>query len=121
MNFSTIAIATSIAGLLLGIGWLFAGRLLLKRWGIEASPAGLLVGRRLGAVYLGIALMLFLGRYAPPSEFRLVACIGMSIALVLLAGLGLIEFKARRAGPAILASVVLEGILAGGFASVLLA
>lgn len=121
MNFSSIAIATSIAAALLGVGWLLAGRLLLKRWGIEANPTGLLVGRRLGAVYLGIALMLFLGRSAPASEFRSVVCMGMFMALVLLAGLGLIEFKAHRAGPAILLSVVLEVILAGGFASVLLA
>ncbi len=121
MNFNTVAIATSIAGLLLGIGWLFAGHLLLRRWGIETNPAGLLVCRRLGAVYVGIAVMLFLGRSAPPSDLRLAVCIGMLISLVLLAGLGLVEFKARRAGPAILASVVLEVILAGGFASVLLA
>ena len=119
MNFSTVAVATSIAGLFLGIGWLFAGHLLLRRWKIEANPAGLLVGRRLGAVYVGIAAMLFLGRSAPPSDFRMVVCIGMLISLVLLAGLGLVEFKARRAGPAILASVVLEVILAAGFASVL--
>ncbi|MBE0615091.1 MAG: hypothetical protein IH604_15570 [Burkholderiales bacterium] len=121
MDFSTVAIATSIAGLLLGIGWLFAGRLLLKRWGIVANPAALLVGRRLAAVYIGIAIMLFMGRSAPPSELRLVVCVGMVTALAVLAGLGLMEFKARRAGPAILASVVLEVILAAGFTSVLLA
>ena len=121
MSFTIVAITTSIAGLILAIGWLFAGSLVLKRWGVEANTLGLLVGRRLGAVYLGIALMLFLGRSAPPSEFRSVVCTGMFVALALLAFLGLFELKAHRAGKGILVSVALEVILAAGFASVLLA
>ena len=121
MTFTIAAMATSIAGLILGVGWLFAGTLLLKRWGLEANTSGLLVGRRLGAVYLGIAVMLFLGRDAPPSEFRSIVSIGMFAALTLLALLGLFEFKAHRAGKGILVSVALEVILAVGFALVLLA
>jgi Ca2+/Na+ antiporter len=121
MSFTVTAVATSIAGLVLGLGWLFAGSLLLKRWGLEANSLGLLVGRRLGAVYFGIAIMLFLGRAAPPSAFRSDVCIAMLVALLLLALLGLIEFSAKRAGKGILISVVLELLLAAGFASVLLA
>jgi hypothetical protein len=45
----------------------------------------------------------------------------MIVALSLLAILGLIEFKARRAGRAILVSVVVEVLLAAGFAAELLA
>jgi hypothetical protein len=62
MNFSIVAIATSIAGLILGIGCFFAGNVLHKRWGIESTASSLLIGRRLGAVYLGISAMLFLGK-----------------------------------------------------------
>ena len=57
MSFAIVAIATSIASLILGVGWLFAGSLVLKRWGIEANALSLLVGRRIGAVYLGFSLM----------------------------------------------------------------
>ena len=120
MSFATVAVATSIAGLILGVGWMFAGSLLFKRWGIEAHADGLLIGRRLGATYLGIALMLFLGRSAPPSDFRSAVCGGMLFALALLAALGLFEFRARRAGIAILVSVTLEIVLASGFAWVLM-
>jgi Ca2+/Na+ antiporter len=120
MNFTVAAVATSIAGLILGLGWLFAGSLLLKRWGLEANALGLLVGRRLGAAYLGIAIMLFLGRSAPPSEFRSSVSIAMLVALVLLALLGLIELKAKRVGRGILVSVAVELLLAAGFAMVLL-
>jgi hypothetical protein len=49
------------------------------------------------------------------------ASIAMFVALALLALLGLIEFKAKRAGRGILVSVVLEAVLAAGFASALLA
>jgi len=121
MSFTIAAVATSIAGLLLGLGWLFAGGLVLKRWGLEANPLGLLVGRRLGAAYFGIALMLFLGRSAAPSELRSAVCIAMLVALSLLAILGIVELKAKRAGKGILVSVVLEVLLAAGFATALLA
>ena len=119
MSFTIAAVATSIAGLLLGVGWLFAGSLLLKRWGLEANPPSLLVGRRLGATYFGIAIMLFLGRSAPPSELRWAVSIAMLVALSVLAILGIVEFKAKRAGKGILVSVVLEVLLAAGFATAL--
>ena len=119
MSFSIVATATSIAGLILGIGWLFAGNLLHKRWRMESTAASLLIGRRLGAVYLSISAILFLGRSAPPSDLRSAFCGGMLMAMAFLAGLGLFDFKARRAGPGILVSVVLEIMLAAGFAWVL--
>jgi len=119
MKFTTAAVATSIVALLLGLGWLFAGGLVLKRWGLVANPLGLLLGRRLGAAYCGIALMLFLGRSAPPSELRSAVCIAMLVVLSLLAILGIIEFKAKRAGKGILVSVVIEVLLAAGFAAAL--
>lgn len=121
MSFTAVAIATSIASLLLGLGWLFAGSLVLKRWRVEANPVALLVGRRLGAAYLGIAVILFAARSAPASELRTAVAAGLLAALVLLAVLGLLELKSGRAGKGILASVVLELVLAAGFLSVLLA
>ncbi|MBX9611996.1 MAG: hypothetical protein K2X51_10295 [Burkholderiales bacterium] len=121
MTFNLIATATAIAGLLLGIGWFVAGGPMLQRWGIAPNPAALLVGRRLGAVYLGIAVMLFFGRAAPPSALRTLVCVALLVALSLLALLGLFELKAGRARRGILVAVVLEALLAAGFAAVLLA
>lgn len=121
MSFAAAAIATSVAAFLLGLGWLFAGPLLFKRWRIEPNPDGLLVGRRLGAVYLGMGLILLLGRSAPASPLRTALAAGVLFTLLALAALGVYEFKARRAGPAILASVVLEVALAAGFGWMLLA
>jgi len=121
MSFYFVTTIASIAGAVLGIGWIFAGTLLFKRWGMKAHPDGLLVGRRIGAVYLGIAIMLFLGRAAPPSDLRSALCFGLMLSMLMLATLGVVEYKARRANAVILVSTALEIFLAAGFASVLLA
>ena len=119
MSFQLVATATSIAAFLLGIGWMFAGRLLLRRWRMEPHDDGLVVGRRIGVVYFGISILLFLGRSAPPSELRTAISIGVLIALVMLAVLGIFEFASKRTGPAILVSVALEVVLSAGFVWVL--
>lgn len=119
MNFETLAIATSIVTALLAIGWLFAGRLLLKRWRIEATGTDLLIGRRIGAIYLGLSVIFFLARGAPPSELQTSLSIGVLLVCALLAGLGIIEFKCRRAGPAILVSVAVEILLCVGYGMLL--
>lgn len=120
MSFYTVAILTSIAGLGLGMGWVFAGKRLFSRWDIPSHPDGILVGRRLGAVYLSIALLLFLGREAPHSELRDALCTGMLFGMIALACLGTMEYRAGRVNALMLISVVLEIVLALGYASVLL-
>ena len=121
MSFHALAIVTCIAALLLASGWLFAGNLMLKRWQIEPSVGALLVGRRIGAIYLGVALLCFLVKSTISPE--LITSVSLFAALVnaLLAGLGLYEYRARRAGPAILVSVAVELLLLLGFGSLLLA
>jgi hypothetical protein len=119
MSFHALAIVTCLAALLLGAGWLFAGRLMLKRWRIEPSVGALLVGRRIGAVYLGVALLCFLVRTTTSAE--LITSVSWFAVLVnaLLVGLGLYEYRARRVGPAILVSVAVEFLLLLGFGMVL--
>jgi len=120
MSFHTLAIVTCLAALLLGVGWLFAGQLMLKRWRIEPTIGALLVGRRIGAVYLGLALLCFLVRSTTSAE--LITSVSLFAVLVnaLLAGLGVYEYRARRAGPAILFSIAVELLLLLGFATLLL-
>ncbi len=120
MSFQTLSIATCLAAVLLGTGWLFAGRLMLQRWRIEPNVGTLLVGRRIGAVYLGVALLCFLVRSTTSAE--LITSVSLFAVLVnaLLAGLGVYEYRARRAGPAILVSVAVEVLLLLGFGALLL-
>lgn len=121
MTFHTLALVTCVAALLLGIGWLFAGKLMLQRWRIESSSGALLVGRRIGVIYLSVALLFFLMRATESSELITIVSTFAVLANALLAGLGLYEYRTRRAGPAILVSVAFEVLLVVGFGSLLLA
>lgn len=120
MTFHTLSLVTSIAALLLGAGWLAAGRLMLQRWRIEPSVGALLVGRRIGVIYLGVALLFFLVRSIETPELITIVSTFAALANALLAGLGVYEYRARRAGPAILVSVAFELALVVGFGRLLL-
>lgn len=119
MNFFTVATAAAIVSVLIGAIWIFAGRFMFKRWGIEAVPQGLMMGRRLGAVYLGVALLLWLVRDSQAAVTQNAVSAGLCLALTLLTAFSFIEVIARRAGRAMLVSVLVEVLLALGFAHVI--
>ena len=115
MTFQILAYVTTGAACLLGLRFVFAGGGVLKEWGVEATAGALILFRRLGVIYLGLALMFFLGRNAAPSDFRSAVCLVMAGAAAVLASLGLFEFLARRAGAGIFRSVVGEAVLSAAF------
>ena len=121
MTYHTLALVTCVAALLLGVGWLFAGKLMLRRWRIESSVGALLVGRRIGVIYLSVALLFLLTRTTELPELITIVSTFAVLANASLAGLGLYEYRTRRAGPAILVSVAFELLLVVGFGSLLLA
>ena len=96
MTFQIIALIMTCAGCLLGGRFIFAGGSVLKEWGVEVTAGSIVLFRRIGAIYLGLALMFFLGRAATPSDFRSAVCLVTGGASALLACLGLFEFLARR-------------------------
>jgi hypothetical protein len=115
MTFQIMALLMTCAGCLLGLRFIFAGGSVLKEWGVEATAGSLILFRRIGAMYLALALMFFLGRAAAPSDLRSAVCLVMGAAIALLAGLGLFEYLARRVGAGVFRSVVGEAVLAAGF------
>lgn len=115
MTFEILALITAGAGTLLGLGFCFASRFMLGQWGLDASDAALVMSRRIGAVYLGLALLAFLGREAPPSELRAAVCTGLGVAIGLLACLGLFELKSRRVSTGIFVSVGVETLLSASY------
>jgi hypothetical protein len=115
MTFYVLALIMTCAGCLLGGRFIFAGSSVLKEWGIDATAGSLILFRRIGAIYLGLALMFFLGRAAGPSDLRSAACLVTGGSIALLACLGLSEFMARRVSAGIFRSVVGEAVLAAGF------
>jgi hypothetical protein len=115
MTFHVMALIMTCAGCLLGLRFILAGGSVLKEWGIDATAGALIVSRRTGVIYLGLALMFFLGRTVAPSDLRSAVCLVMGGAIALLACLGLFEFGTRRASAGIFRSVAAEAVLAGGF------
>jgi hypothetical protein len=115
MTFQVMALIVTCAGCLLGLRFIFAGGSVLKEWGIEATAGSLILFRRIGAIYLGLALMFFLGRAAAPSDLRSAVCLVTGGAIALLACLGLFDFLARRVSAGVFRSVVGEAVLAAGF------
>jgi hypothetical protein len=116
MTFKIMALVTTIAGCLLGVRFIFAGASVLKQWGIEATDGSLVVSRRIGALYLGLALMFFLGRTAAPSDLRSAVCLGVGGAIALRGCLGLFELWAGRVSSGIIIPALVEIVLAAGFA-----
>ena len=115
MTFQLMALIMTAAGCLLGIRFIFAGGSVLKEWGLDLTAGSLIVCRRIGVLYLGLALMFFLGREAAPSDLRSAVCLVMGGTVAVLAGLGLFEFLSRRVRVGIFSSVVAEAVIAAGF------
>jgi hypothetical protein len=119
MSFKTIAVITAIIGLALGAAYLFVGELVIGRWQIEPTEGVLLLGRRIGVLYLGMALMFFLARSAPVSVARTALSAGFASALMILALLGIYELTAGHVGPGILVSAAIEFLIALAYIRVL--
>lgn len=115
MTFQLMALIMTGAACLLGARFIFVGGSVLKEWGLEVTTGTLIVCRRIGVLYLGIAVMFFLGRYAAPSNLRTAVCLVTGGMIAVLSGLGLFEFLSRRVRAGIFASVAAEAVVAAGF------
>ena len=115
MTFKVMAFVMTFAGCVLGLRFIFAGASILRQWGIDVTDGPLVMSRRIGALYLGLALMFFLGRAAAPSDLRSAVCLGIGGASALLACLGLFELWAGRVSTGIVVPAVVEAVLAAAF------
>ena len=115
MTFGILALVMTFACCALGIRFVFFGGSVLKEWGLESTAGALILFRRMGLMYLGLALIFFLGRTAGPSEIRSAVCLVIGGTALLLAGLGVFEFLARRVSAGIFRSVIAEAVLGAAF------
>lgn len=119
MKFKNIAIVTSITAFVLGIGYLFLGSIIIGRWQIEPTNDVLLLGRRMGILYIGLSIIFFLSKSLNLSKTRTALSIGAASTLSLLAIMGIYEYSMGRVGDGILASVFIESLLSIGFIIIL--
>ena len=66
MTFEILALVMTLACVVLCVRFIFFGGDVLKEWGLEQSTGALILFRRMGLMYLGLALMFFLGRNSRP-------------------------------------------------------
>lgn len=118
MSYSLIALIAAIATLVLGSIFVFSSSRILKQWGLQMSDSVEIVSRRLGAVYLGFSVLLFLSRTSMPATNAI--AIGVSVLAFGLAITGIVELRAGRVNKGIIRSVVTEILLGLAFLSTLL-
>ena len=117
MSFSLIALIAAVATLGLGAGFLFAGNFMLKQWGLDCPPAADVLSRRIGAVYLGLSLLLFLIHADPAATAVTAVSSGAVLITGLLAVTGAYEMVTKRVGTGILFAIGVEVLLTLGFLS----
>ena len=111
LSFYTLAIVTAGLFSLLAILWMFAPAAFLAAWGVKDSAEARLVGRRVAALYAGVAIMFFIARNEAPSMHRTALVYGLISACLILAILGYYEWLAGKARKGILAAVLMELVL----------
>ena len=120
MDFKKLALITAVISFLLGLGYLFFGSVIVGRWQLQPTESVLLLGRRLGVLYTGLAVIFYLARSAPASPARAGLSVGAAFALGFLALLGIYELLAGRVSRGILSSVAVESLLAIGYIWILI-
>jgi len=116
MSFATMTLITALATLGLGLGFLIAPAAMLKPWGLPIPTAAAVMSRRIGAVYLGLAVMLYLAR---SGDAQTAIALGVAVATGLLSLTGLNELRLGNVSKGILVAVVVETLLTAGFLSTL--
>jgi hypothetical protein len=116
VTFEIMAYVIAVAGAGLGIRFIFFGSSVLGEWNLDPTDGALLMCRRYGLLYLGLAIMFLLGRNAPPSDLRSAVCVGIGAGTALLAANGFWELRAGRVSRGIIGPAVVEAVVAAGFA-----
>lgn len=107
-NFKNVSLAaTALSGVLFVI-LLLAPELIFFIFSIEGSEAAKLLSRRAAMLFLGLAIITYLGRDAVHSALRQAVCVGMAATMFGLALTGTYEFARGYAGFGILLAVIAE-------------
>ena len=114
-TFEWLSAGTALLCALLALAWLGFNRQLMKLFGIPYSAGAGLVARRNGALFLGVAVILW--NVPAPADQAIRRMIGTGIGTVCaaLALLGTFEFQRKRAGAWIWLAVATEFALAIAF------
>jgi hypothetical protein len=106
MYYKYVVIIITLAIIGLGCRFIFANDSILKEWGLESIDSTGVLGRRLGAIYLGLSVLLFLSLTDMSKEQTII--IGVSAISGFLAIFGILDVLAGRVNTGVIRSIVAE-------------
>jgi hypothetical protein len=109
------SIAAALTGLL-GVSWLFFPTPMLSGWGVHGDGVAVYMARRYGGLFFGYCVILWLSRAAPASGARTAILAGSLVVTSVMAVVSLIGVVTGTVGPMAWSAVVVEALLAAGFA-----
>lgn len=115
MKFSQLAIVTSVVFFILATLWMFFPEQFLTQWGIEPTPGTGVISRRCAAFFAGVGVMCLLARNAELSPARYALAAGISTISLILAVLGIVEWREGHVNGQILFAVFIELFLGTAF------
>ena len=113
LNYKTTSIYTALIAFTLFTILILLPEVLFWIFGIEQSNSTFFVGRRMAMLFLGLAILLWVGRNAAHSESRQAICLSIVVSMCALAGLGAFELLQGHAGTGILLAIFTESVIAG--------
>jgi hypothetical protein len=106
MYYKYVVVIIAIAVLGLGCRFIVSSDSILKEWGLDPSDSSRILARRMGAIYLGLSVILFLSSTSM-SKAQIII-IGVSSISGLLALSGILDLYAGRVNMKIIRSIVAE-------------
>jgi len=116
INSKVVLTATTVLGIF-GLGWLIVPDMLGRYWAMAPGDNLNYMGHRYGALLIGLALTVWLGRNAPNTQARRALMIGAFVSLALTTALSL--YGAVALGLNAWVASAVEFVLTAGLAWVL--
>jgi len=98
LNFFNLSIISAALAAAIAACLFIFPQLYFVMFAVASSEPAFFIGRRLGVLFLGFALVSFVSRNASHSKARQAICIGIGVAMACMAGLGLFEVVRGFAG-----------------------
>lgn len=99
---------TAVAALVLCVILLSVPEVIFELFNVDDNSSAFFFGRRAAMLFLGIAVLSWVGRNASHSESRQAICLGLATSMLALAILGIFEYLRGFAGVGILLAVITE-------------
>ena len=117
-DFKIVSIACACLTSILFLSLLFVPDLIFWIFAVETTEAARFIARRASILFLGTAIISYMGRNAPDSTLRQGLVLGMFVLWGAMAVLGVFEFARAYAGPGILLAVAAETAFAFAYWSI---